>query len=165
MKEEVKRAVEEYLRGLLELLGEDAEIEWKSERERELSLNLQGVETFDGSDPKTLRALSYLVEISLRRRLGVRVKVHLDANGYKERRVAELRRLALRLAGEAVSQAKRIQLEPMETYERKAIHEALSSYEGVRTYSEGRGAQRHVIIEPTAKGGQTPSSGRGSKSR
>jgi spoIIIJ-associated protein len=165
MREEVKRAVEEYFQGLLELLGEEAEIQLKRETERELFINLQGVQTFDGSDPKTLRALSYLVEISLRRRLGVGVKIHLDANGYKERRIAELKQLALKLAEEAVRRSKRIQLDPMETYERKAIHEALGSYEGVRTYSEGKGRGRHVIIEPTAKGAQTPSSGRGSTSR
>jgi len=170
MDPKIKQAVEEYLQGLLDVLGEAGEIQCQRETKRELFINLQGIETFDGKDPKTLRSLSYLIEIAIRRRLGVGVRIHLDVNGYRERRIRELQELALRLAEEAVREGRSIPLEPMENYERKAIHEALSDHPGVRTYSEGQGSKRHVIIEPlppkpNATAARTPSSARESKSR
>lgn len=152
MNQEIKQAVEEYFQGLLKVLGETAEIQYKKETESEIFINLQGVNTFDGIDPKPLRALSYLAEIAVRRRLESSVKIHLDVNNLQARRLTELQQLAYRLAEEAVRESKRIQLDPMETHERKAIHEALSDYAGVRTYSEGRGSERRVVIEP-AEGG------------
>ncbi len=153
MNEQIKQAVEQYFRGLLTVLGETAEIQYKKEGENELFINLQGVSTFDGLDAKLLRALSYLAEIAMRRRLGTGIRIHLDINNQWAKRLAEIQQLARRLADEAVRESKKIQLDPMETYERKAIHEALSGFEGVRTYSEGRGAERRVVIEPVRPSG------------
>lgn len=152
MNEEIKLALEGYLRGLLEVLNEDAEIQWKKQTEREVFINLQGAYILEGASPKVLKALGYLAEITLKHRTGKGLKVHLDINGQQERRLEELRQRAYRLAEEAVREAKRIELEPMETYERKAIHEALSSFPKVRTYSRGQGSNRHVIIEPLSGG-------------
>lgn len=171
MNENVKQAVTEYLVGLLKVLDEAAEVQHIRETERELFVNLQGVKTFDGKDSKTLRSLSYLVEIAVRRRLGVGIRVQLDVDRYRERRTRELQELAYRLAEEAVREGRSIPLEPMENYERKAIHEVLSDHPGVRTYSEGQGSERHVIIEPlqpkpsNATAAQTPNSARESKSQ
>jgi spoIIIJ-associated protein len=152
MSEEIQRALEEYLLGLLKVLGETAQIQYSQETDKELYINLQGIQTFDGVDPKPLRALGYLAEISLRRKLGANIKVHLDVNNQQARRLAELQQLARRLAEEALRESKRIQLDPMETHDRRVIHEALSDFHGVRTYSEGQGVERHVIIEPSLPG-------------
>ncbi len=59
--------------------------------------------------------------------------------------------MALKLAEEVRGERKRIRLNPMEPWERKAIHEALSGLASVRTHSEGRGAERRVIIEPASR--------------
>ena len=149
MKAEVETAIREWLGGLLRILGEPLDLQFE-EGSGEILIDLQGVETFSGQDQETLRALSYLLELQLRRRLKERLRVHIDVNGYRHRRKEELRRMALKLAEEVRRERKRIRLNPMEPWERKAIHEALSEIAGVRTHSEGRGAGRRVIIEPTS---------------
>ncbi len=146
--EEIRGALETYFRGLIEVLGESAEIEIQAQSDREITLNLRGMEALRSADFQTLNALGYLAEIAVRRRTGAVIRLHLDVNGQRARRQVELRELALRRAEEALREGQRIELEPMEAEERKLIHETLSEYGGVRTYSRGRGASRHVIVEP-----------------
>ncbi|MBI1730835.1 hypothetical protein HY229_07915 [Candidatus Acetothermia bacterium] len=156
MNEEVKSALHEYLEGFLKTLGESAEIQFKHESQDEIHVNMQGLVALDGIDPKPLRSLSYLAEISLRRKLNQAVRIQLDANGGQQRRQLDLRRMAESAAQRALLEGKAITLDPMETHERKMIHEVLSQIPGVRTHSEGQGEARRVIVEP-ASGVETPS--------
>ncbi len=154
MRPEIEAAIREYLSGLLKILGEPVELELQEE-DGELVVNLQGLTIFSGQDRAVIRALGYLLELALRRCLKeggrANLRVHLDIDHYRSRRREELRQTALKLAEEAKRDHKRIRLNPMEPWERKAIHEALADFAGVRTYSEGKGAERRVIIEPTSQ--------------
>ena len=38
----------------------------------------------------------------------------------------------------------------MRAYERKIIHSAVGEVEGVRSWSEGEGAERHIVIAPSS---------------
>jgi len=149
MKAEVEATIREWLAGLLRVLGEPVELELHDEGRGSVLINLKGVSLLAGEDQETLRALSYLLELVVKRRTGESLRINLDIDGYRDRRRAQLRRMALELAEEALREGKRVRLPPMEAWERKAIHEALNGYGGVRTYSEGQGKDRRVIIEPT----------------
>lgn len=72
--------------------------------------------------------------------------VTLDVSRYRERREETLSRLALHLAEKAEETGERQELEPMNSYERRIIHMALSDYPGIATWSEGEDPYRHVII-------------------
>ncbi len=147
MDPKIIQAVETFLHGLFQIAGETALLRI-TESEEGVLIDLQGAQVFVGQDQRALRSLAHLLEIYVKRTLGIDIGVQLDADGYRERRKAELRELALRLAEEALREHKRIVLDPMEPYERKAIHEALSQVPHVRTYSEGQGDDRRVVIEP-----------------
>ena len=43
---------------------------------------------------------------------------------------------------------KKLSLEPMKSYERKIIHTAIGNIDGVRSWSEGEGNMRHVVVMP-----------------
>ncbi|MFQ6090707.1 MAG: hypothetical protein ACE5LD_04640, partial [Candidatus Bipolaricaulia bacterium] len=85
MRAEVEAEVREWLGGLLGILGESLELQLE-ERPGEVLADLQGVETFSGEDQETLRALSYFLELRLRRRLKERLRVQIDVDGYRSRR-------------------------------------------------------------------------------
>ncbi|MCS6935973.1 MAG: hypothetical protein NZ610_04930 [Candidatus Bipolaricaulota bacterium] len=147
MEAKIVEAIETFLRELFEIAGEPAR--WHlQEREDGLWIDLQGARVFVGENQSALRALAHILEIYLRRSLEMDLRIHVDADGYRERRQAELRALALKWAEEAVRERKTIVLDPMEAYERKAIHEALSQFPGARSRSEGSGEERRVVIEP-----------------
>jgi len=147
MMNELEKLIKEYLQGILAIIGERAEIMLR-QGTKEVLVNLSGDISFTGRDQRTMQALSHLLEVFVKRKLNKTQRIYLDVNGYKWQRQEELKKMALVLAEEVKREHKRIRLNPMEAYERKAIHEALSSFEGVKTYSEGMGGERRVIIEP-----------------
>ncbi len=147
MDPKLTQAAESFLQELFQIAGETARLQI-TQNEQELLINLQGAQVFVGQNQRALRALAHLVEIYLKRTLNLDISVQIDADGFREHRRAELRELALQLAEEALREHKKIVLDPMEPYERKAIHEALSDFPRVRTYSEGQGEERRVVIEP-----------------
>ena len=76
------------------------------------------------------------------------IRVTIDAEGYRKKRTETLRKLAERLARNAVRTGRRETLEPMNPYDRRIIHTALTDFNGVETVSEGEGRNRHVVIVP-----------------
>lgn len=147
MDPKVIQTIETFLQGLFHIAGETAQLRF-TEDEEGLLIDFQGARVFVGQNQRALRSLAHLVEIHVKRTLKSDVSVQIDADGYRDRRKAELRDMAFQLAEEALRERKRIVLDPMEPYERKAIHEALSQFARVRTHSEGHGDDRRVVIEP-----------------
>ncbi len=74
------------------------------------------------------------------------VKVILDIEGYRKKRVKALEELALKRANTVVERRKSITLEPMNPFERKAIHNALQKHPKVKTVSVGEEPYRKVVI-------------------
>lgn len=75
-------------------------------------------------------------------------KVVVDCENYRDKRKATLISLAIRLADKAIKLGRKVNLEPMNPYERRIIHSALSEYEGVKTESEGEEPNRRIVIIP-----------------
>ena len=75
-------------------------------------------------------------------------RVVVDCENYRENREETLQKLAENLAQKAIRLGRRIKLEEMNPYERRIMHAALSSYEGVKTASEGKEPYRYVVIIP-----------------
>lgn len=79
------------------------------------------------------------------------VKVVVDCENYRERREETLIKLAKRLEQKAVEMRREVILEPMNPFERRIIHTALSDSETVTTKSEGKEPERYVVIVPNDK--------------
>lgn len=75
-----------------------------------------------------------------------RVRVLLDIEKYKEKRVKTLENLAERMAKIVVRTRREIKLEPMTPYERKIIHTKLQDNVKVETRSVGEEPHRRLII-------------------
>ncbi|MDY6367625.1 MAG: RNA-binding cell elongation regulator Jag/EloR [Clostridia bacterium] len=79
------------------------------------------------------------------------VKVVVDCENYRERREETLIKLAKRLEEKATEMRREVILEPMNPFERRIIHTALSDSETVTTKSEGKEPNRYVVIVPNDK--------------
>ncbi len=75
-------------------------------------------------------------------------KVVVNCENYREKREETLKNLAKRIADKAVKYGKKFSLEPMNPFERKVIHSALSDNENVKTESEGVEPNRYVVVIP-----------------
>lgn len=141
---------------LLSHLGFSAEIIARKgepaadEEEAPLVLDIQtaGADTLIGPHGETLAALQHILRLLVNRRAGQVVNLIVDVQGYKRRREQNLRRLAERMAVQAVKSGRTVYLEPMPPYERRIVHLALRDREDVTTQSVGEGRQRRVTIIP-----------------
>lgn len=101
-----------------------------------------------GRKGETLAALQYITRLIASRDLERRANIVLDVEGYKARREKVLRRLALRLADQAIQTGRTVSMEPMSPYERRIVHLTLRDHPEVSTESVGEGENRKVTIVP-----------------
>ena len=104
-----------------------------------------------GRRGKTLDALQILLSNILAKRLGERVRVTLDAAGFREKRKEVLVRIAREASKEAIRSGQRVHLEPMSAHDRKIIHAELANSKDVTTTSEDKGERRHIVISSANK--------------
>ncbi len=98
-----------------------------------------------GRKGKNLDAIQLLANVfSGQRRLGTKVVV--DSENYRLRHEENLVRLAFRSAEQVMRSGRSRLLEPMNPFERRLIHTALNTMEGVTTKSEGEGLYKQVRI-------------------
>jgi len=96
----------------------------------------------------TLEALQYIVRLILGNELKKPVPAVIDVEGYRARREQTLRRLARRMADQALERQRTLSLEPMPPNERRIIHLELRDNDRVKTESVGEGDRRKVTIIP-----------------
>jgi len=101
-----------------------------------------------GKRGQTLNALQQLTQLVLNKSAKSFMLVKLDVEDYRERRQAALEQLAERMADKAIRTRKKVAFEPMPSYERKIIHNALANRLDIETYSEGVEPNRYLVIEP-----------------
>jgi spoIIIJ-associated protein len=127
------------------------------DEERPLVLNVQGDDLgmLIGHKGETLSALQYLARVLIAKRMTRALNVVVDVENYKIRREEQLRRLARRIADQAVQQGRTVSLEPMPPNERRIIHLTLRDRTDVTTESVGDGRARKVTVIPRNKKGQS----------
>ena len=108
-----------------------------------------------GRRGETMESLSYLASLVANRLEGDYIKLGLDVAGYRDKRESDLTALAQRIGAKVRKTGRSFAMEPMNPYERRIIHSAISKMEGVRSASKGEGRDRRVVIYSTAPDAQT----------
>ena len=108
-----------------------------------------------GRRGETMESLSYLASLVANRLEGDYIKLGLDVAGYRDKRENDLTVLAQRIGTKVRKTGRSFAMEPMNPYERRIIHSAISKMEGVRSESKGEGRDRRVVIYSTAPDAQT----------
>jgi len=105
-----------------------------------------------GKRGQTLNSLQQLTQLVLNKSAKQFLMVKLDVENYRERRQEALELLADRMADKALRLNQRVAFEPMQSYERKIIHNQLANRLDIETYSEGTEPNRYLVIEPVKNG-------------
>ncbi|AXI00674.1 protein jag [Sporosarcina sp. PTS2304] len=100
-----------------------------------------------GKRGQTLNAIQQLAQLVANKVTRQFKIVRIDVADYRERREQSLEQLADRMADRAIRTKRQVALEPMPSYERKVIHNALSRRLDVETFSEGKDPYRHIVIK------------------
>ena len=142
------QAVETFLKGLLERMGVNANIEITDKPEGGLYVELSGpgMGAIIGRRGETLDAIQHLTNYAVNRGSENHVHVSVDAENYRAKREDSLVHLAEKMAAKVLKYKRSMALEPMNSYERHVIHTALQDYAGVTTGSTGTEPNRRVVI-------------------
>ena len=144
-----ERAVE-FLEGLFDILKITASTELRREEEKiEINVTAANTNAVIGKRGAMLDAIQTIAGAVANTGRDEYKRVVVDCENYRENRELTLQNLANKLAEKAIRFEKKLKLEPMNPYERRIIHAALSGREDVTTQSEGKEPYRYIVIVPS----------------
>ena len=93
-----------------------------------------------------LQALQHVVATTYRKQLGDDNRIVIDCNGFRRDKDAELKQMALFMAGKARSSGMPQEMGPLNPYERRIVHLAIAESSDVTSESIGDAFMKTVII-------------------
>ena len=93
-----------------------------------------------------LQALQHVVATTYRKQLGDDNRIVIDCNGFRRDKDAELKQMALFMAGKARSSGLPQEMGPLNPYERRIVHLAIAEETDVTSESIGDAFMKTVII-------------------
>ena len=150
--EEQADAVADFIEELLGVMDIDAIAEPAVEGDRFYVDILEGppddLALLIGKHGQTLDAIQELTRNIVGRRLDERIRVLVDVEDYRKRRAARLEERARGAAELALETGEEQELEPMDALERKIVHDAVATIDGVQSGSRGEEPNRFVVVTP-----------------
>jgi spoIIIJ-associated protein len=139
----------EALQKIIDLITTDATISIEK-RSNRIIFNVRGGNSavLIGKRGQTLEAIQYLVEKIVNKNRKGRVGIHIDVEGYLEKRRMSLQRLAVNMAEKVKSTGKPAAIGQMNAHDRRIVHIALQDDNMVRTQSKGEGFLKKLVIFP-----------------
>ena len=147
--EEVTAVVTEFLTQVVAKMGIEATVS-RGVRNGEIYFKINGdnVNNLIGYHGETLEAIQYLTNTIVRDRVrNYHKKVYIDVENYRRKRQDTVEQIAEKMAKKVIATKRSIKLEPMNSFERKAIHYVLSNIEHIGTHSEGVEPNRCLVID------------------
>lgn len=145
-------AAADFLEDLLGRMGIDASVEPNLE-DGTMYVDILGSGPEDedmalliGRHGQTLEAFQELTRHVVMRKTGLRCRVVVDVEDYKKRQRDRLVAKAHDIANRVARTGRSEELEPMTPYERKVVHDAVATVEGVESASRGEDPERRVVI-------------------
>jgi spoIIIJ-associated protein len=148
--EEQADAIADFVEELLDRMGIDAIAEPTTHRGHVYVDIVDGPEDdmalLIGRHGQTLDAIQELARTSVGRRLDERVRVLVDVGDYRKRQEERLVEHARAVAERVQRTGSEEQLDPMNAYERKLVHDVVAGFEGLESISEGVDPDRFVVV-------------------
>jgi len=147
---DVAAVARDLLDEILQGMGVPASVQGERQPEGSVRLLVEGADmgVVIGKHGGTINALQYLISLILQKRVGERVRLIIDAEGYRSRREQALRDMAHAYAQRVKESGQEAVLDALQSYERRIIHNTLADDSDVFTYSEGEEPDRRVVISP-----------------
>ena len=144
---DVIRFAEDYILGVVDALEIESTVNTKlDDQVIRITIDSTHNPILIGKNGKTLQALNELAKLAVSNHFHKRFRVLLDVNGYKDSKYDRLTRIARKCAREVQKTKTTYTFDPMPADERRAIHNACSGMNNIRTESTGDGTHRQVQI-------------------
>jgi spoIIIJ-associated protein len=98
-----------------------------------------------GRGAETLRSLQYIISTTLRNKGAVLTRVNVDIADYKKQRAEKIAEQAREWI-EEVRRTGDSHVANLNAADRRIVHRVADEYDDIRTFSEGEGRERSIII-------------------
>lgn len=145
----------DYIENLLDILDMDGDIEMYVENDRAGisvvgdALSTRRLKVLVGEDGTVLNALQDLTRLAVAAQTGERSRCMLDIAGHRAGHKKAIASVAEKAIERVKSSGLSVDLEPMNPFERKVVHDAVLAA-GLRSDSNGEEPQRYVTIHPAS---------------
>ena len=139
-----------HLQAFLQTGELDAQAALESRNGDNMTLAVSGADAvlLVGQHGQTLDALQFLLMLMTNKGQGQRLRLMVDADGYRARRAQKLIGFAEDLAVQVSKSGQEAITDTLNPMERRIIHTALAGNPDVQTYSEGDEPNRYVVVTP-----------------
>ena len=150
--QELKQRIVDFAAELVATSGLDITVEVTRDTSDSITVAFTGPDShmLAGRGGRVLDALQLVASHAYVRRGAPRMHVLFDADNYRARREKMLVDMARDLAMQVESTGQEAVLDPLPAMERRIVHQALTEFPGVQTYSEGEDPDRYIVIAPRA---------------
>lgn len=145
---DVQKFLVDYLNDLISQMNIKANVE-SNIREKQINIKIYSDNNpiLIGKNGKTITALTTLSKQAIFNYIGIYPYLNIDVENYKEKQMFYIERLAKNIAKEVKQTGIAVEMENMNAYERRIVHNALSKFTGITTESEGEEPNRHIVVK------------------
>lgn len=148
LKLDIIADVEEYVKSIINGMGVSVNLEVStSDNTTTIKLYSPDSSLIIGKNGQNLEALSLLVKQFVKNITFNGPRIILDVEDYREKQIKRLERLAKNLALEVRKSKVDVEMDNMNSYERRIVHNVLTNFKGITTESIGEEPNRHIVIK------------------
>ena len=100
-----------------------------------------------GKDGKNIEAIQALLRNSIKNQIGIEIKINVDASNYKKKKEENFEREMKKIIKEVQETHIETKLDPMNSYNRRIVHNLASKFKNIKTESIGEEPNRYTIIK------------------
>ena len=151
-KDDVKKYIGDFIKNLSTLLNIDIDSEVLFNGESyNVTLVSDNNSILIGKEGKTLNAIQTILRQAIKQDASISLKINVDVGNYKLKKMRNIEKEVKIIAKEVLTSKLEAKLDPMNSYERRMVHNIINEYPNFETESFGEGKDRHVVIRYVEK--------------
>lgn len=146
-KQQIKDYIEEFINNLGKLMNLEINFEMRINEHINILLTSDNNNILIGKDGKNLNAIQVLLNQAVNGNHFFDFLIIVDVSNYKEKKLKSLEYQVRKICKEVLSSKVDVKLDPMNSYERRLVHNIVSEYENLVSSSTGEGKERFTTIK------------------
>lgn len=99
-----------------------------------------------GKEGRTLESIQTILRNSIKNQTNLNIKINLDASNYKAKKQKNLEYEIKKIVKDVLKTHIEVKLDPMNSYDRRCVHNVVAKYENLKSVSYGESPNRYVVI-------------------
>ena len=100
-----------------------------------------------GKDGRTIESIQIILNQYINNQIDMNLRINVDASNYKGKKIKNFEYEIKKIAKSVLRTNVAVKLDPMNSYNRRIVHNVVSEFENLTSLSEGEEPNRYVVID------------------